>query len=115
MGWSKLHNVPLGNARLEIEFTRRKDGLAVRARSSTPEPFCLLAETAPRDQPCNAAAGAQELVLPLPPVEISIPDQLPLAGARTAQLKVVGEKREAHRYAVDFEAPAARNTIFRCA
>ena len=102
---AKLHNVPLGNARLEIEFTRRKDGLAVRARSSTPEPFCLLAETAPRDQPCNAAGGAQELVLPLPPVEISIPDQLPLAGARTAQLKVVGELREAHRYAVDFEAP----------
>lgn len=102
---AQLHNVPLGNARLEIEFTRRKDGLAVRARSSTPEPFCLLAETAPRDQPCNAAGGAQELVLPLPPVEISIPDQLPLAGARTAQLKVVGELREAHRYAVDFEAP----------
>jgi glycogen debranching enzyme len=107
-GWdsAQLHNVPLGNSRIEIQFTRQKDRLLVRARSATPEAFCLVPQTSPRDQPCHEpAAAVHELVLPLPSVEVSIPSELPLPGARTAQLKVVGEKRTANRYEVIFEAP----------
>jgi len=106
-GWdrAKLHNVPLGNSRIELEFMRQKDGLAVHARSATGEGFCLAAQTAPRDQPCGHLAAVQELLLPLAGVELGIPSQLPLPGARTAQLKVVDERRSANRYEVDFEAP----------
>ncbi len=103
---AKLHNVPLGNSRIELEFTRQKDALLVRARSAASEGFCLVPQSAPRDQPCRApAAAVQELVLPLPAVELGIPAQLPFPGARTAQLKVVGERRTANRFEVDFEAP----------
>jgi glycogen debranching enzyme len=106
-GWDRaqLHNVPLGNSRIELQFTRQKDRLLVHARSAAAEGFCLVSETAPRDQPCRAPAVVQELALPLPAVELSIPDRLPLPGARTAQLKVVGERRTANRFEVDFEAP----------
>jgi hypothetical protein len=45
-----------------------------------------------------------ELILPLPPVELSIPAQLPLPGARTSQLKVVSERRASNRYEVVLEA-----------
>ncbi len=107
-GWdgAQLHSVPLGNSRIELQFTRQKDRLLVRARSATPEAFCLIPETAPRDQPCSEpAAAVHELTLPLPAVELGIPSELPLPGARTAQLKVVGERRAANRYEVVFEAP----------
>ena len=108
-GWDRaqLHNVPLGNSRIDLEFTRQKDRLLVHARSAAPEGFCLISQTAPRDQPCRTSAAAQELALPLPAVELGIPAQLPLPGARTAQLKVVGERRTANRFEVDFEAPAS--------
>ncbi len=107
-GWdhARLKNVPLGNVRIELEFTRQKDRLMVRARAATPESFCLVPQTAPRDQPCHEPAAAiHELVLPLPAVELSIPTELPLPGSGTAQLKVVGERRTANRFEVDFEAP----------
>ena len=107
-GWdsAQLHNVPLGNSRIELQFTKQKDRLLVRARSATPESFCLVPQTAPRDQPCREpAAAVHELVLPLPAVELGIPSELPLPGARTAQLKVIGERRAANRYEVVLEAP----------
>ena len=109
--WDKalLRNVPLGDSRIELEFTREKDRLIVRAHSASPEVLCLAAQTAPRDQPCGSpVAATHELALPLPPVEVGIPARLPLPGSRTAQLKVVGERRSADKYEVDFEAPGGQ-------
>lgn len=103
---ARLHNVPLGGSRLELEFVRQADRMLVRARSASVEVVCLAPQSAPRDQPCREPAGViHELAVPLPPVEISIPAELPPPGSRTAQLKVVGENRAADRMVVDFEAP----------
>jgi hypothetical protein len=107
-GWdsAQLHNVPLGNSRIDLQFARQKDRLLVRAQSSTTETFCLVPQTATRDQPCHEPASAvHELVSPLPAVELEIPSELPLPGARTAQLKVLDEKRAPNRYEVVLEAP----------
>jgi hypothetical protein len=102
---AKLHNVPLGNSRIELQYTRQKDHLMVHAQSATPEVLCLVPQSAPRDQPCNQPATTMhELVMPLPAVELSIPAELPLPGARTSQLKVVSEQRTSNRYAVVLEA-----------
>ena len=77
----------------------------VHAQSATPEVLCLVPQSAPRDQPCNQPATTMhELVMPLPAVELSIPAELPLPGARTSQLKVVSEQRTSNRYAVVLEA-----------
>ena len=104
---ARLRNVPLGDSRLEVEFTRHADRLIVRARSAKLEVVCLVEQSAARDQPCHErAALVHELALPLPEVELGVPGELPLPGSRTMGLKVVGEHREAHRYTVDFEAPA---------
>jgi glycogen debranching enzyme len=104
---ARLRNVPLGDSRLDVEFTRQADRLIVRARSAKPEVVCLVGQSAPRDQPCHEpAALVHELTLPLPEVELGVPSELPLPGSQTAGLKVVGERREANRFAVDFEAPA---------
>src|SRR5471030_1517088 len=87
---ARLHNVPLGDARIDLDFARQDGRLMIKARSAAAE-FCLAAQTAPRDRDCSgASAGTHEL---------------PLPGSRTAQLKVVGEQREANRYALELEAP----------
>jgi glycogen debranching enzyme len=100
-----LHNVPLGDSRIDLDFTRMSGQLIVRSRS-VPAGVCLVPQTAPRDRGCDAAgAGARELALPLPEVEVGVPGELPLPGSRTAQLKAVGERRDAHRYELELEAP----------
>ena len=100
-----LHNVPLGDARIDLDFARQGGQLVIRARSASPE-VCLVPQTAPRDHNCDATgAGAHELTLPLPAVEVGVPGALPLPGSRTVQLKAVGEQRDANRYALELEAP----------
>ena len=106
-GRAQLHNVPLGDSRLEMEFVRDEERLVVRARSSSPQVLCLVTQTAPRDQPCRDTASAMhELVLQLPAVELGIPSALPLPGSRTSQLKVTGERRTDNYFEADFEAPS---------
>lgn len=103
---ARLHNVPLGDSRIEVEFAREADHLTVRARSPIPAIVCLVPQTAARDQPCRApAALVHELILPLSAVELEMPGKLSLPGSRTTQLKVVGERTADNRFEVDFEAP----------
>ena len=80
--------------------------MIVRAPSA-PADVCLVPQTAPRGRGCVATGeGARELTLPLREVEVGVPGELPLPGSRTAQLKAVGERRDAHRYELELEAPA---------
>jgi hypothetical protein len=75
----------------------------VRARSAAPIVLCLAARGS--NQNCNTpAATIHELSLPLPAVELEMPHGLPLSGAKTVQLKAVGERRSEQAYEVDFEA-----------
>jgi glycogen debranching enzyme len=113
-GWDRavLHNVPLGDSRLEVEFTRQSNGMLVRARGVNREKICLLPGTAPRDQECAAPAqNVHQIVLDLPPVEVAILTALPPPGSPTAQLKVVDELREADRYELGLEAPAGSEYV----
>ncbi|MBZ5624268.1 MAG: glycogen debranching protein, partial [Acidobacteriia bacterium] len=101
-----LHNVPLGDSRVDLDFARQGGRLIIRARSASPEVFCLVSQTARRDQGCSGPpASTHELALPLPAVETGIPREMPPPGSRTVQLKVVGEQREANRYELTLEAP----------
>jgi glycogen debranching enzyme len=90
--FARLRNVPLGGARIDLEMTREGGRQIVRGRSSNGESFCL-----------NSECASHEISIPLPAVEIDMPVRLPRPGSRTAQLKVVDERREANRYAVAFE------------
>jgi hypothetical protein len=100
--WDKarLHNLPLGDTRVDLDYTREKDQLIIRAHSSSTEPICLGPENGAPLATCR-----QELSLPLPAVEIGIPAALPLPGSQTSQLKVVGESHTGNHLELDFEAP----------
>lgn len=98
---AKLHNVPLGNSRVDLDFKRDGDHLLIQARSDPPAVLCLVPQTAARE---DCRAPRRELRLELPPVEIDIPHGLPQPGSRTEQLKVLAEERSANRLAITMEA-----------
>ena len=99
---AKLHHVPLGNSRIDLDFKREGDRLVIQARSDPPLVLCLVPQTAARED-CHTPR--HELRLELPPVEIDIPHGLPQPGSRTQQLKVLAEERSANRLTITMEAP----------
>ena len=102
----RLRNVPLGGIRLEVEMRREAGRLLIQASSAVSEVVCLAAQDAPREESCRApAAVMHKLALPLPPVELGLEHRLPLAGSRTAELKVLDERASANRLDVALEAP----------
>jgi hypothetical protein len=89
---AKLHNVPFGSSRLEVQYERKGGRMIVRVSSVRPEVLCLSGEKSATSA-CNAEPETVHTVeLPLPPVEIGIPDRLPEPGSTTRQLKVLAEQ-----------------------
>jgi hypothetical protein len=99
---AKLHHVPMGNFRVDLDFKREGDHLLIQAQSDQPALLCLVPQSAPRED-CRAAR--HELRLELPPVEIAIPHGLPQPGSRTEQPKVLAEERSTNRLTITLEAP----------
>jgi hypothetical protein len=99
--YARLRNVPLGGGRVDLEFARNGARMRVRATSSTP--VCLVSQNSARDQDCPT--GNNELLIPLPPVELELPHRLPLAGSETSQVKVVGQRVSETSAEFDFEGP----------
>ena len=89
--YAKLHNVPFGQGRVSIDIQRQDGSLRVQAQANGLAKFCLTA-VLERQTPCmESAAGPHSLTVPLRPVEIGAPHELPLEGAETTQLKVLDE------------------------
>jgi hypothetical protein len=101
---ARLRNVPLGSNRIDLQYDRTGGHLTVTAKSSGPEALCLTAQNASAT-PCHAEPeSVQKLVLPLPPVELSIPASLPEAGSLTSQLKVLDEQFSSRKAVFTLEA-----------
>ncbi len=91
-----LRHVPVGSdagtpEMVALVFTREGTTMMVRA-----EPEAGNAKTPALFGPNGIAAKEGVLRLPLPGAEIAIPAELPLPGARTAQLKVIEQHIDAH-------------------
>jgi glycogen debranching enzyme len=95
--YARLHNLPFGQGQVSIDMERQNGSLHVQAQAKGLERFCLTAVLDPQ-RPCvEGAAGPHSLTLPGKPVEIGVPQDLPLEGAETAQLKILGEEIQNHR------------------
>jgi len=99
---AKLHHVPLGDSRVDLDFKREGDHLLIQARSEKPMLLCLVPQAAARE---DCLTARPELRLELPPVEIGIPHGLPEPGSRTDQLKVLDEQFAPNRLTLTLEAP----------
>jgi len=109
----RLHQVPLGDLRLEVEMVREQGELVVRATTPAAAAFCLVAQTAPRED-CNHTARTSDVIrLPLPAVEVEPSYALPVPGAVTEQLKVLDEQRSPNRLTLQLEALGGTTQTFR--
>lgn len=85
-GSVSLHNVPMGDNRFDLKFTRRGQELLVEATGGV-----RLQSRAP-----GARVEGGALRLPLSPVEVKMDQALPAFGSETRQMKVLDERTEAH-------------------
>ena len=94
-GWpsAEIHNLHIGTSTLNLKFRREDSTLVVTAQTLTGPGIAL-----------SGADAQNQLHLPLPPIEVSIPHALPLPGARTHQLKVLNETRTDRSYTLELEA-----------
>ncbi len=96
---ARLHNVPLGSKRVDLDYERRNGQLVVTANSSSPGRICIGDPIS-----CRTGGGDISVTLPLPPIEIAIPARLPEQGSVTTQLKVLDEQFDAKQAVFTFEA-----------
>jgi hypothetical protein len=97
---ARLRNVPVGSAKIDLEYVRSGTQLTVRATGSDAEGVCLTSQLAPQ------GSCAQTLTLTLDPVELAIPATLPEEGSATSQLKVLNEQFQERQAIFTFAAPA---------
>jgi hypothetical protein len=89
---AQLRNVPFGKSSLRLEYSRTGGHMIVTVYSQRPEVLCVVSGITPAE-PCKTRpAAVHVLSLPLPAVELSIPDNPPDQGAATHQLKVIDEE-----------------------
>jgi hypothetical protein len=106
-----LRDVPVGNARVDIQLTREGGRLFARSRSPVPVVLCLVDGAAPRDLECRSAAALEHtLELPLPAVEVALPHGLPPPGSETGQLEVISQHMSSNR--LDLELAALAGTSY---
>jgi hypothetical protein len=89
-----LRHVPVGGNMIDLSF--RRDGA-----------FLVIGATGGNVKLLGGHEGQVkngELRTPLPGVEVSIPNDLPLPGSRTAQLKVLSQSTDAHSLTLVLEA-----------
>jgi glycogen debranching enzyme len=85
-----ISNIPFGDAHIDLRFTRSATELTVEVINA-PTGIILASKAA------GAHADRTTLYLPLPDVEIAMPDQEPQFGDTTHALKVLDQQSEAHR------------------
>ncbi len=102
---AELHNVPLGSISVDLQYRRTGDHLIIEAKARNSQLFCLASQNSPEKQCSEKSAASKTLSVPLDPVELAIPANLPLPGAETAQLKVLGQSQGAREASFSFSAP----------
>jgi hypothetical protein len=108
LAWEQasLRNVRIGDTKLDVRLWRSGGELRVEAQAAQPAVLCLTSASLADAGPCADGPRRQwQMRMALPPVELEVPHQLPLPGARTAQLKVVDHRIQPARVLVALEAP----------
>jgi glycogen debranching enzyme len=99
---SEVHQLHVGASICALEYAREGRRLVVRAKTTSGKAVRLATSV----NGAQTAPDGSSIAFPLPSVEVAIPHGLPLQGARTAQIKVLSETRDANSLKLDLEADA---------
>jgi glycogen debranching enzyme len=102
--WDKaeVERLHVGRSVCSLDYQRQGQSLIVKIVTIS-GPVVRL-ETAVKD--ARAAADALSIAFSLPPVEVAVPHELPLPGARTSQMKVLTETVTTHSMKLELESDA---------
>jgi glycogen debranching enzyme len=102
--FAELRNVRVGNDLYDVTLKRDRNHLLATVRSEQPTVLCLNTQ----NETCNdRATTTRTISLPLPPVEVSLPEQqLPEAGSPTTQPRVIDESYEPEHLSLTLEGLA---------
>ena len=95
-----LHHLSVDGQVVALSMKREGGSLVVRMNGSS-KGVLLSGKSGLKS---SGTDGAAELRIPLPGVEVGIPAELPLPGASTAQIKVLGESYEGRSLTLQLEA-----------
>ena len=99
---AEVQRLHVGRSVCTLDYQRQGQSLIVKVLAISGPAVRL--ETAIKD--ARTAADGLSIAFPLPPVEVSVPHELPLPGARTSQMKVLAEIVTAHSLKLELEADA---------
>jgi hypothetical protein len=97
---AEVNRLHVGRSVCSLEYQRQGQSLIVKA-ATTSGPVVRL-ETAVKS--ARTAADGLSIAFSLSPVEVSVPHELPLPGARTSQIKVLAETAATHSIKLELEA-----------
>ena len=104
---AKIKRIPIAQSHIELEMRRSGSMLTVRRTDKGSQAIKLQSRKA------GARVENGELRIPLPAAEISIAHEMPEAGARTSQMKVLDQKEAPRSLRVQLSAPAnTSQTLF---
>jgi hypothetical protein len=99
---ASVERIHVGASVCSLTYQRQGQSLVVKV-SSVSGPAVRLASVVKGSKVASDGASA---VFALPAVEVAVPHGLPLPGARTAQMKVLGETVDSHSLKLELEAEA---------
>ena len=99
---AEVHQLHVGGAVCSLEYKREGKILVVHVKTDSGK----AARLATSVKESQVAADGSSIAFMLPPVEVAVSHGLPLQGARTTQMKVLMETREAHSLKLELEAAA---------
>ena len=94
---AEIQSLHVGDSVCDLIFEREAGGLRVRLKGVSGPAVGV------RSGVSGARSGADGVLIPLPGVEVAVPHELPLPGARTAQMKVLAEIVGAHSVTLELE------------
>jgi hypothetical protein len=99
---ASVERIHVGPSVCSLMYQRQGQGLVVKV-SSVSGPGVRLASVV---KGSKVASDGASVTFALPTVEVAVPHGLPLPGARTAQMKVLGETLDGHSLKLELEAEA---------
>jgi hypothetical protein len=102
---ASLHNVPYGDARLDV--TLRREGQNLTAEVTSPQPLKLCLQRSFSNTPCSSTESTvHRLQIPLPAVEVGLDPSTPQPGDRTQQVKFIHQSYSGHSLQLKLEVMA---------
>jgi hypothetical protein len=106
---AEVHQLHVGDSVVDLSYRREGQQMIVHLKQVSGAAVKLAANK----ETATVTNNGQTATFKLPPIEVALPQHLPLPGAHTAQPKVLAQTTDAHSMKLDLEAQAGSTVVFK--